>query len=61
MNRTATVRSNYTPYEKKGAQWKAITDAVVLYIEGEPVNLHSIVERGFGSLTFGGKLKQNEV
>ena len=40
-------RGNTAPYDKKGARWKAVTDAVAMYIAKDMVPIHTVEKPGF--------------
>ncbi|XP_056118286.1 E3 SUMO-protein ligase ZBED1-like [Rhinichthys klamathensis goyatoka] len=42
--------SSSVPYEKSGARWKAITEAITLYIATDMLPVYSVEKRGFNNL-----------
>ncbi|XP_073727057.1 E3 SUMO-protein ligase ZBED1-like [Misgurnus anguillicaudatus] len=42
--------SNSLPYEKSGARWKAITEAITLYIAMDMLPVYSVEKRGFNNM-----------
>nr|XP_054592253.1 E3 SUMO-protein ligase ZBED1-like [Nothobranchius furzeri] len=42
--------TNCVPYEKNGARWKAITEAVTFYIATDMLPIYSVEKRGFNHL-----------